>query len=1155
MNSSTGETRWSIFLTLLVLGLITAIVILPSQFHSEAGEKQNTDNFPTEEEKIYDIRQDKKQYEVLAGFRGSIGKNAAFVADTREAFVRGEEALLTRIPYAKVEYNTDIRTPEVITPNVWQKDIRFLSAPSSLKRSEILRGFLAQNNDLVGVTDAQAADLNVAADYTNPDGDLSYAHLEQLIDGVPVFRGEVKAGFTKDGQIIRVINNLAPGLDYSSLSRDFKSPVDAVAAASAHLGRKVESFETAANAKTSTDLKAVFGGGDWATTAEKMYFPTEPGIAVPAWRVLVWGPADPHYVIVDAESGVMLWRKNIQDEQTQSATYQIYGNPNAYMDVADSPAPLSPGSIDPTLGTQGSLLTRTNRTIIGNEGDLSFNNNGWITDGTNITDGNNTEAGIDNVAPNGVDATQIGIPNRLFDSTWNPPPGNPAPGEGPLGAQAQRGAVIQMFYVMNRYHDELYKVGFTEAARNFQHDNFGRGGLGNDRVSSEGQDDTAGGQSCPTAPCYNNANFATPSDGSRPRMQMYKWNGPTPDKDGTADAEIIIHEVSHGLSNRLHGNGAGLGNQGSMMGEGWGDWYANTLLAEPTDPINGIYATGGYATHQGAGTGYVSNYYHGIRRFPRAVIAFTGPNGRPHNPLTFRYLNAGCDTLIGTTANGPNSAYPRGPFGGSNACSQVHNAGEIWSAALWDVRALFVTRDGFQNGTRRVLQVVTDGMKLAPLGPTFLQERDAIIAAAAAMSTGSAGAVADVREGFRVRGMGFSASTQSNTAVTEAFDAANAVIVDPFSVSDSTGDNDGYPEPGENVLLNVSITNTTGSTVTNVVGNVAGGGSANYGTLDHNQTVSRQIAYTIPSAFPCGAIHTVNITGTSNVGALTPQVRSFPLGSPVYGSATQNFDSVTAPALPTGWTEVHSGASLGFVTTTTNATSAPNSVFANLPASSAETTLTATAQITSATATLSFRNRFTTEATWDGSVLDISIGNGPFQDILAAGGSFVSGGYSGAMNSLSPLAGRTAWNGTNAGVDTVVNLPASANGQTVRFNFRTVSDTADTVANAGVWYDNVQLTGGNLLSSYSCGLVSSNATVSGRVVDSAGRSISRAVVTLTNGGNSIHAMTNTFGYFYFPVTTSGTAYNVTVTAKRNTFAPQTLTPTGNVTGLIITANP
>ncbi|TNY02812.1 metalloprotease, partial [Escherichia coli] len=70
-----------------------------------------------------------------------------------------------------------------------------------------------------------------------------------------------------------------------------------------------------------------------------------------------------------------------------------------------------------------------------------------------------------------------------------------------------------MFYVMNRYHDELYRLGFTEQAFNFQNDNFGRGGVAADRVSAEGQDSSG----------TNNANFNTPVDGGRGRMQMYIW--------------------------------------------------------------------------------------------------------------------------------------------------------------------------------------------------------------------------------------------------------------------------------------------------------------------------------------------------------------------------------------------------------------------------------------------------------------------------------------------------------------------------------------------------------------------------------------------------------------------------------------------------------
>ncbi len=103
------------------------------------------------------------------------------------------------------------------------------------------------------------------------------------------------------------------------------------------------------------------------------------------------------------------------------------------MDSADSPAPLTPGPIDPTLGTQAPIIpTRTSRILIGNEApNPGMNNLGWITNGVNITDGNNVEAGIDRDGTNGVDAPQAGdsaCPGagcRIFTSTWNPPPGNP----------------------------------------------------------------------------------------------------------------------------------------------------------------------------------------------------------------------------------------------------------------------------------------------------------------------------------------------------------------------------------------------------------------------------------------------------------------------------------------------------------------------------------------------------------------------------------------------------------------------------------------------------------------------------------------------------------------------------------------------------------
>jgi len=893
-NFKISDNR-GLMLSVFVIGLAAVLFIAPNLFRSEAGNSGKGLIVRTESHvpglENYDIRNDKAAFEIKDRFRQQTGKDASSIADVRDSFVRGEDELRTRIPTLKVDYSTDLRIPQVITPDVWKTEIARLTSPSTEKRSEILRNFIRQNTSLIGVSDNQVNDLIVTADYTNPNGYLSFAHLEQRINGVPVYQSEIKAGFTKSGEMIRVINSLVPGLDYESMSGDFRDPLDAVRKAFGYVNAEPNRLDLARNDAASTDLKVVFGNGDWATTAEKFYFPTEVGVARPAWRVLVWQPVNAFYVLVDAETGALLSRDNITADQTQSATYQVYTNSNGYINSAENPAPLTPGPITPAAGTQGTNLTRSNVTLIGNETPNPGQNNlGWITDGANITDGNNVEAGIDRDGTNGVDAPQTGSPNRTFTSTWNPPPGNPAPGDSPLDAQAQRGAVIQMFYVMNLYHDQLYSLGFTEAARNFQNDNFGRGGVAGDRISAEGQDSSG----------TNNANFSITADGTRGRMQMYIWTGPTPDYDGTADADIIIHEVTHGTSGRLHNNA--LGNQGSMMGEGWGDWYGHTMLAEPTDPINGIYTTGGYATYL-LGSGFNSNYYYGIRRFPKAVIGFTGgPNNRPHNPLTFKHINADCDTTLGTTTTAVSSAFPRSPvIATSGSCSQVHNAGEIWSSALWEVRAKMVTRLGFTAGTRRVLQVVTDGMKLAPPNPMFLQERDAIIAAASALPvTPEASAdVADVREGFRLRGMGFSASTQSATAVTEAFDFPNVQVTNPISVSDAAGYNDGYPEPGENVTISVSIRNTTGSAVSGVQVNVNGGTNVNVGTINDGQTVVAQVPYLVPANAVCGSLHQITINVSSSVGSQTPTTFEFRLGVPV-GGANQTFTSSVPVRIPGG---------------------------------------------------------------------------------------------------------------------------------------------------------------------------------------------------------------------------------------------------------------
>ena len=325
-RSSTAETRKSLVLSFIVLGLLAALILVPYQFRSEAVTNVNSDkkglSVRTESHKSglenYDIRTQKTEEtgEALLKFRQESGKSASAIADVRDSFVRGEDNLRTSVKTLKIGYNQDLRVPEVISPDAWVDNVETLSPAASGKRSEVLRSFIKQNNSLIGLNQGQIDSLRVVADYENPAGNIAYAHLEQYINDVPVFRGEVKAGFRKDGSIIRIINNLAPGLDYESLSSDFGNPADAVRAPAKNINYKLERSDVTVNSAASNDLKVVFGNGDWATTAEKMYFPTEIGVARPAWRVLIWLPVNAFYVIVDANTGTVLWRKNLTEDQS-----------------------------------------------------------------------------------------------------------------------------------------------------------------------------------------------------------------------------------------------------------------------------------------------------------------------------------------------------------------------------------------------------------------------------------------------------------------------------------------------------------------------------------------------------------------------------------------------------------------------------------------------------------------------------------------------------------------------------------------------------------------------------------------------------------------------------------------------------------------------
>lgn len=702
------------------------------------------------------------------------------------------ERMKQEVPGSAIEWSSRSGFPEIISIGIAGKESALLTSPRGGSPTEALRSFIRTRNELFGIDAADAANLDLLSEQVDDVRGLTFVRLGQKIDGIAVFQGELTAGLNRQNQIFRVINDLAPLRSASVFSKDFGDASTALRNAALHVGISIgnASIRSVSDESGSIRLRTENNGFDADPIAERFYFPLPGSTLRPTWRFLISTKGVAYYVVVDAVSGDLMWRKRLTEYQSQPASFNVYGNSSGFTRTADSPTPGTPGCSAPGC-PQPAMIERQTFTLIGNEPPYTFNNLGWIPDGENRTIGNNAEAGIDRDGTQGIDPNgwAFGSPDRSFVYAYNPSPGLPPPGEAPVPttqtyppSQFQQGSVTHAFYAVNRWHDETYRLGFTEASRNFQVDNFGRGGAGNDSISVEVQDGSG----------TNGANFSTPADGSRPRLQLFVWTGTNPARDGALDSQIVIHELTHGLSNRLIGNAAGLSsNMSRSLGEGWSDFFALAMLAEPADDKCGNYPIGTYSIQNVIAGSEVLQYY-GLRRFPYARRACTGPNGRPHNPLTFRYINSGCGLLIGTQTSNPNSAYPRGPLGSGN-CDQVLNAGEIWASALWEVRGQLIDTRGDEDGNRRSLQYVTDGMKLSPLNPTMLQGRDAMIVAAQAAAPED---VCPIWRGFAIRGFGVSASIQNagsgsnNTVVTEAFDVPVACRASARADFDGDGRSD-----------------------------------------------------------------------------------------------------------------------------------------------------------------------------------------------------------------------------------------------------------------------------------------------------------------------------------------------------------------------------
>ncbi len=678
--------------------------------------------------------------------------------------------LKQQVPGLAVEFDAVTKSPKWLGSNGGfltgaQKPIAGQDADAPI------RTFIDAHRTLFGHDSTALDQARRITDYTTARSNSRKVVWHQQLDGIDIFEAVFQANLTANAELINVGSHLMadPEAAFSQNSERANliafpplSAVQAVAIAGQNVGEKVtvDSVRAVGAPASQADRKQQFRAAMLTDAdARLIWVPMSEDRLNLAWDVTVSSRtrAEMYRVLVDAKTGNVLVRHSLT-AYISDATYRVY--------TTDSPAPFSPGhetpsSLQPLEASRVLVTTPALNT--------TASPNGWINDGETMTIGNNANAYVDADADNIPDTPRTtGTAARVFDFPMN---------TALEPATYKNASVTQLFYWTNFMHDRLYELGFTEPAGNFQTNNFGRGGAGNDAVLAETQDGSG----------TNNANFSTPVDGGPGRMQMYIWNGATPARDSTFDTTVMFHEYGHGVSNRLVGGPSvtisALSTRG--MGEGWSDFYGMTLLAEAGENPHGNWPAAAYLTKMRSGW-LTENYYYGLRRYSYSTDMLK-------NPLTFKDIDPDKIDLHPNVPYNPTA-------GATQDATQVHFQGTVWCTILWELRANLVMKHGITVGNERAMFLVTEGMKLGPANPNFVQSRDGIIQAALVNHPADLG---EVWSAFAKRGLGHGATapaSSSTAGVNESYKVPDSLEINDRSGWNITGNMGGPFTPATKTL-------------------------------------------------------------------------------------------------------------------------------------------------------------------------------------------------------------------------------------------------------------------------------------------------------------------------------------------------------------------
>jgi extracellular elastinolytic metalloproteinase len=372
----------------------------------------------------------------------------------------------------------------------------YLSGPRDGDAVEIALDYLLQQRSELGLSAGDIADVAVTDSYVSQHTGVTHVYLVQRFEGIEVVGARVNINVAPDGGVMSLGGSFVSNLQAAAQGQQpERGAAAAVRDAARQLGLAAPAaleVRRAPRGQARDVLFAESGISQEPIPARLVYEIVGNDRLRLAWEMEIYEPDGSHWwnVRVDARTGEILARDDYGSDAAPE--YEVFALPKEHPN--DGPRTIE---IDPADGTSSPF--------------------GWHdTDGASgpeftVTRGNNVHAYTD------IDA------NNVPDPGSDPDCGAELHCNFALDLTQQPGtyrdaAVANLFYWNNIVHDVFYGYGFDEPAGNFQVNNYGNGGAGGDDVRAEAQDGSG----------LNNANFFTPTDGNRPRMQMFIWRYPFP---------------------------------------------------------------------------------------------------------------------------------------------------------------------------------------------------------------------------------------------------------------------------------------------------------------------------------------------------------------------------------------------------------------------------------------------------------------------------------------------------------------------------------------------------------------------------------------------------------------------------------------------------